>query len=107
MKEFVFPTNQRELLIAARGTESQAAFARTLGVDRSCLCRYESEKLGAPTTVLNYCLSKVAEQVRSGSGSALHEALQLLRQAASAVEYAALEEQSASKKSMKRARRAG
>lgn len=37
-------------------------FAKVLGVERSCLSRYESEQLGAPTKVLNYCLSAIAAQ---------------------------------------------
>src|SRR5687768_10186726 len=56
-----FPTSQGELLVAARGTATQAEFAKRLGVDRSCLSRYEREQLGAPTAVLNYCLRTVAE----------------------------------------------
>lgn len=55
-----FPTSQSELLRRARGDRSQAAFARLLGVDRTCLSRYESEALGAPTAVLNYCLRLIA-----------------------------------------------
>lgn len=31
-------------------------------VDRTCLSRYESEKLGAPTSVVNYCLRAIAAQ---------------------------------------------
>ena len=46
---------------------SQTQFARVLGVDRSCLSRYEGEKLGAPTTVLNYCLRAVAAQMSTDS----------------------------------------
>jgi hypothetical protein len=48
---------------------SQTQFAKLLGVDRSCLSRYESEKLGAPTSVLNHCLRAVAAQV----GNDFHE----------------------------------
>ena len=46
---------------------SQTQVARVLGVDRSCLSRYEGEKLGAPTTVLNYCLRAVAAQMSTDS----------------------------------------
>jgi hypothetical protein len=42
---------------------SQTQFAKVLGVDRTCLSRYEGEKLGAPTSVLNYCLRAVAAQM--------------------------------------------
>lgn len=55
-----FPTSQRELIQAARGPLTKTEFARTLGVDRTCLSRYESEKLGAPTNVLNFCLRAIA-----------------------------------------------
>jgi predicted transcriptional regulator len=58
-----FPLSQGELIRCARGEVSQTQFAKTLGVDRSCLSRYESEKLGAPTAVLNHCLRAVAAQM--------------------------------------------
>ena len=44
---------------------TQAAFAAELGVDRSCLSRYESEALGAPTSVLNHCLQLLAKRSSS------------------------------------------
>ncbi|MEE9873705.1 MAG: HAD domain-containing protein [Delftia lacustris] len=40
-------------------------FAKLLGVDRSCLSRYEREQLGAPTSVINHCLGAIAAQSRS------------------------------------------
>ena len=46
---------------------SQTQFAKVLGVDRTCLSRYEGEKLGAPTSVLNYCLRAVAAHVGNDS----------------------------------------
>lgn len=55
-----FPTSQSELIQAARGPLTKTEFAKTLGVDRTCLSRYESEKLGAPTSVLNFCLRAIA-----------------------------------------------
>lgn len=55
-----FPTSQGELIKRARGEKTQSAFAKELGVDRTCLSRYESEKLGASTKVLNYCLRAIA-----------------------------------------------
>lgn len=61
MSEYLFPRTQSELIRAARGGLTQAAFARLLKVDRTCLSRYESEKLGAPTKVINFCLERVAE----------------------------------------------
>lgn len=90
---YVFPTSQRDLLIAARGTATQAEFAKRLGVDRSCLSRYEREQLGAPTSVLNYCLKAVAElhlDVENGSGVQL--ALAHVRRAADTLEQAAKNE---------------
>ncbi|BDU18098.1 transcriptional regulator [Lysobacter auxotrophicus] len=90
---YAFPTSQRELLIAARGGATQAEFAKRLGVDRSCLSRYETEQLGAPTSVLNYCLKAVAELhlgVENGSGVQL--ALAHVRRAADTLEQAAKNE---------------
>ena len=89
-----FPSSQRELLIAARGQETQAAFARRLGVDRSCLSRYESEQLGAPTSVLNFCLEQISAQLQPGNSPVIQEALLLVRQAAEALERVANEEKS-------------
>jgi len=62
VKSFRFPISQGELIRTARAGATQAAFAKLLGVDRSCLSRYESEALGAPTSVLNHCLKVVALQ---------------------------------------------
>lgn len=67
----------------ARGDMTKTAFAKELKVDRSCLSRYESEKLGAPTSVLNYCLRAIA--ARHGEpnpkASPTDRALQLTRNA--------------------------
>ena len=88
-----FPTSQRELLIAARGASTQAEFAKRLGVDRSCLSRYESEQLGAPTSVLNYCLKAVAELYSGAEGAtAVQQALAHVRRAADTLEQAAKSE---------------
>lgn len=88
-----FPTSQRELLIAARGTSTQAEFAKRLGVDRSCLSRYEREQLGAPTSVLNYCLKAFAELHLGVEGaSILQQALTHVRRAADTLEQAAKNE---------------
>lgn len=57
-----FPTRQSELIRQARGPRSQAEFAKLLGVDRSCLSRYEREQLGAPTSVINHCLGAITAQ---------------------------------------------
>lgn len=87
-----FPSSQRELLIAARGQETQAAFARRLGINRSSLSRYESEQLGIPTAVLNVCLERISAQLHSGSSPAIQQALRLVRQAAQTLERAANQE---------------
>jgi hypothetical protein len=57
------PQSQGELIRAVRGKRSQSEFARTLGCDRSCLSRYENETLGAPTSVINFCLKAIAQDV--------------------------------------------
>jgi len=58
-----FPTSQGELIKLVRGEKAQSAFAKELGVDRTCLSRYETERLGAPTKVLNYCLRAIAARL--------------------------------------------
>lgn len=84
-----FPTSQGELIRAARGHRSQAEFAELLGVDRSCLSRYESEKLGAPVTVLNYCLEQVAQGFSGGNKrSPVDQALIHVQRAAKALSEA-------------------
>jgi len=92
MNEPSFPNSQRELLLAARGRESQAAFAKKLGVDRTCLSRYEREQLGAPTAVINYCLRQISDQLHSGNSTALQEAILFIRRASEALDRAAKDE---------------
>lgn len=65
------PLSQGELIRSARGDKTQAEFARVLGCDRSCLSRYEHEALGAPTTVINYCLKAVATAFQRSGGMPL------------------------------------
>lgn len=63
------------------------AFARVLNVDRTCLSRYESEKLGAPTRVINYCLARVAALGGSDSpASDIDRALLLAKEAVQSLE---------------------
>ena len=57
------PNSQGELIRTVRGKRSQSEFARTLGCDRSCLSRYENESLGAPTSVINFCLKAIAQEI--------------------------------------------
>lgn len=64
----MLPSRQAELIKAARGDRTQAEFARALGVDRTCLSRYEREILGAPPSVINHCLAEVARQQGKVSG---------------------------------------
>jgi len=90
-----FPTSQGELIKFARGEKAQSAFAKELGVDRTCLSRYESEKLGAPTKVLNYCLRAIAAHMGpSADGQPLQQALDHVRQAVDFLERAAKSQQS-------------
>ncbi len=63
------PRTQGELLRWARGTNTQADFAKATGVNKSTLSRYENEKLGAPVSLINYCLARLAETL-SDPGSA-------------------------------------
>lgn len=85
-----FPTSQGELIKRARGEKTQSAFAKELGVDRTCLSRYESEKLGAPTKVLNYCLRAIAAHTgqSEGGGPPVEQALEHVRQAVDFLERA-------------------
>lgn len=91
-----FPTSQGELIRRARGGQTQTAFAKVLEVDRTCLSRYESEQLGAPTAVINFCLRAVAAQVDAGPDEAtpLAKALRLTRDAVRQLEVAAAERMS-------------
>ena len=84
----MFPTSQGQLVKAARGQQSQVEFAKLLKVSRSCLSRYESEKLGAPTKVLNYCLRAVAAVAAKDvlPNTPVQRALRLARQAVSELE---------------------
>jgi DNA-binding XRE family transcriptional regulator len=68
MADLNFPRSQGELLRRARGDKTQAAFAKELGVSRSCLCRYEREQLGAPVNVINACLRSLAPSSGSQRG---------------------------------------
>jgi hypothetical protein len=64
------PRTQGELIRWARGTSTQAEFAVAHGVHKSALSRYESEKLGAPTRLINDCLSQLAEFLMANPGAA-------------------------------------
>lgn len=57
------PQSQSELIRRVRGKRSQVEFARELGCDRSCLSRYENESLGAPTSVINFCLKAISQEM--------------------------------------------
>jgi DNA-binding XRE family transcriptional regulator len=85
-----FPTSQGELIKRARGEKAQSTFAKELGVDRTCLSRYESEKLGAPTKVLNFCLRAIAARAEQseGAGHPVAHALEHVRHAVDLLERA-------------------
>lgn len=61
------PRSQGELVRWARGDSTQAEFAAAAGVHKSSLSRYESEQLGAPTHLINYCLARLADAVSEQS----------------------------------------
>lgn len=87
---FEFPRSQRELIRAARAEATQVAFAKRLGVDRSCLSRYESEALGAPTSVLNHCLKFIAARAAASAAPVtdVQRALRYAQQVVIALEAA-------------------
>jgi DNA-binding XRE family transcriptional regulator len=55
------PRSQGELIRWARGKSTQAEFAAAHGVNKSSLSRFEAEKAGAPTHLINDCLSLFAD----------------------------------------------
>lgn len=90
MNRPLLPTSQGELIRFARGDRTQAEFARALGVDRSCLSRYESEALGAPTAVVNHCLAALSTSLAAaGRTWAVEEALAHARLTVAALEAVA------------------
>lgn len=64
------PRTQGELIRWARGKSTQVEFAAAHGVAKSSLSRYEAEKLGAPTRLINDCLSQLAEFLVANPGAA-------------------------------------
>ena len=81
VNNLLFPSSQGDLIKRVRSGMTQAEFARVLKVSRSCLSRYESEQLGAPTSVINYCLGAIAAQLSGNSvdGDPVLRALQMSR----------------------------
>lgn len=67
----LIPNSQGELIRTVRGKRSQSEFAKALGCDRSCLSRYESESLGVPTSVINYCLKAISSELSQQGGVGL------------------------------------
>lgn len=100
MRSTTFPSRQGQLIRFARGEATQAEFARRLGVHRSCLSRYESEALGAPTAVLNICLQALAEHLngKSEPATTLERALMRARQTVEELEVATKARQKASRR---------
>ena len=83
-----YPRSQGELIRFVRSDLTQAEFAKILGVERSCLSRYESEALGAPASVISYCLASLARKAESKAGQAwpIAEALESARDTVAALE---------------------
>jgi transcriptional regulator with XRE-family HTH domain len=86
-----FPTSQGQLVKTSRGDESRDSFAKKLGVSRSSLSRYENEKLGVPTRVLNFCLLAIsAPSVQQAQRKTpVDRALELARETVNELESAA------------------
>ena len=82
-----YPRSQSELLRQARGKRTQKDFAAYLEVDKTCLSRYESGKLGAPARVVDACLALVAAQLEVGRAErSVQEALQSARRTVALLE---------------------
>ena len=83
-----YPRSQGELIRSVRSDRTQAEFAKILGVERSCLSRYESEVLGAPASVISYCLAALAREAESKAGQSwpIAEALKRARDTVAALE---------------------
>jgi hypothetical protein len=64
------PRTQGELIRWARGKSTQAEFAAAHGVNKSSLSRFEAEKAGAPTHLINDCLSLLADFLMANPGAA-------------------------------------
>jgi DNA-binding transcriptional regulator YiaG len=79
MVEPRFPRSQKELIKLARGAATQREFAMRLKVDKSCLSRYESGKLGAPVRVIDECLEIVANGLVEPSSPSIASALEHAR----------------------------
>jgi DNA-binding XRE family transcriptional regulator len=91
MGKAFLPNSQGQLLRTARGDATQAQFAKKLGVDRTCLSRYENEKLGLPISVLNSCLKILADKphVANMNSSEVQYALSHVRSALKSLEQVA------------------
>lgn len=79
---------QKELVRQARGTKTRAQFAEELGVDRTGVWRYETEKMGVPLRVLNHCLGIVAQGAPAPPTSPVRTAQEHLRLATEALRAA-------------------
>jgi len=64
------PRTQGELIRWARGKNTQAEFAAAHGVNKSSLSRFEAEKAGAPTHLINDCLAQLADFLMANPGAA-------------------------------------
>ena len=88
-----FPESQGQLIRWARGSKSQAEFARDLSIDRTYLSRYETEKLGAPTALINHCLRELGRRhsVSNGHATPLEQSLAQARSLVGTLEQVVLE----------------
>jgi hypothetical protein len=66
----ILPRTQGELIRWARGKSTQAEFAAAHRVNKSSLSRFEAEKAGAPTHLINDCLSLLADFLAANPGAA-------------------------------------
>jgi hypothetical protein len=82
------PRTQGELIRWARGKNTQAEFAAAHGVNKSSLSRFEAEKAGAPTHLINDCLSLLADflMANPGAGGGIQGALDNARKTVSLLE---------------------
>lgn len=85
---YTVPQSQSDLIRRVRGKRSQVEFARELGCDRSCLSRYENESLGAPTSVINFCLKAISQDMpqQGAMGMPIDVALQHAKEVVATLE---------------------
>lgn len=102
-----FPDTQSKLIRAARAERTQAQFAQVLSVDRSCLSRYERGTLGAPTTVIDFCLTDLARKiaVEYGQSWPIEQALEHARETVTELERLVLTNPTSAQTSQRKLRK--